>query len=253
MIDIKYKSNFEVSDIDGQSIADARSQYKKGFEIADKAAAFLNGKKVTAASEAATLLKDKDSLVFKAAGGHRMAYLVGALVLALAISGGVFAYGFTNASVTISATAHSNFADVSANTSSAPHWAVRGLEKGSTGNGTLFDLNTVNSGYPGDLAVTVMMANTNQLVSVYRNLTLILNVKDSAGNAVDINNDGFIDSSDVTLLTLENGTVTFSIDQTAAKNYTIFLSSGSYICNPSTSSWTAGAGAPQLYCEVAQR
>jgi hypothetical protein len=252
MIDIKYKSNFEVSDIDGQSIANARNQYKKGFNITDKAVAFLNGKKVTTADEDATILKNKDKLEFKTSSSHRVAYLVGALLLAMAISGGVFAYGFTNASVTISATAHSNFADVTANTSIAPHWSVRGLEKGSTGGGTLFDINTTASGYPGDLAVTVMMANTNELVSVYRNLTLILNVKDSAGNAVDINNDGLINSSDVTLLTLENGTVTFSVDQTAAKNYTIFLSSGSYICNPA-SGWTPGAGAPQLYCEVAQR
>jgi len=252
MIEIKYKSNFEVSDIDGQSIADAREQYKNSFNLTGKAIAYLNGKKVTAADEAATILKDKDTLLFKVAGSHRVAYLVGALVLALAISGGVFAYGFTNASVTIGVTTHSNFADVSANATSAPHWSVRGLEKGSTGGGTLFDLNTTASGYPGDLSVTVMMANTNQLVSVYRNLTLILSVKDSAGNPVDINNDGLVNASDVTVLTLENGTVTFSINQTAAKNYTISLSSGSYICNPANG-WTSGAGAPQLYCEVAQR
>jgi hypothetical protein len=254
MIDIKYKSNFEVSDIDGQSIADARGQYKKGFEIADKAAAFLNGKKVTPADESVTILKDKDSLVFKAAGSHRMAYLAGALLLALAISGGVFAYGFTNATVTIGGTTTSyNFADVSVNATSAPHWSVRGMEKGPTGTGTLFDVNTVNSGYPGDLAVTVMITNADELVSVYRNLTLSLEVKDSAGNPVDINNDGLIDSSDFTVLSLNNGTVTFTINQTAATNYTIFLRNGSYICNPAGSSWTSGSGAPELYCELAQR
>jgi hypothetical protein len=254
MIDIKYKSNFEVSDIDGKSIADARVQYKTGFNIADKAVAFLNGKKVTAADETGTMLKDKDSLVFKTAGNHRIAYLVGALVLALAISGGVFAYGFTNSTVTIGASTVSyNYADVSVNATSAPHWTVRGMEKGSTGTGSLFDINTANSGYPGNLSVTVMMANAGDLTAVYRNLSLSLEVRDSANNLIDINDDGVANSSDFTVLTINNGTVTFNIDQTSAKNYTVFLRNGSYICQAFSAGWTAGAGAPQLYCEVAQR
>jgi hypothetical protein len=200
------------------------------------------------------MLKDKDTLVFKSSSGHRMAYLVGALLLAMAISGGVFAYGFTNASVTLTATSSTyNFADVSANTSSTPSWTFRGMEKGHTGSGSLFDIDTLSSGYPGDLSVTVVMANVDQLVSVYRNLLLALEVRDSTDTRVDINGDGLVDDSDVILLTLQNGSVTFNIEQTTASRYTVMLSKGSFICNPARSTWTVADGAPQLYCELAQR
>ncbi len=254
MIDIKYKGNFEVSDIDGESIADARGRFKKSFDIADKAAAFLNGKKIKPADEGAIILQDSDTLVFKNAGGHRLAFLVGALVLAMAITGGIFASGFTNATTTLNASAITyNFADVSANTSSTPSWSVHGMQKGSTGSGSLFDIDTATSGYTGDIAVTIFIANADELVSVYRNLTLSLEVRDSANALMDINSDGFNNSADFTLLTLENGTVTFSLKQGAPDVYTVMLRKGSYICNPFMPAWTPTSGAPQLYCELAQQ
>jgi hypothetical protein len=254
MIEIKYKGNFEAAEMTGRSIAEARMQYKKEFSIMDKAAAYLNGKKVLAAKETATILNDDDRLTFKAAGNHRLAFLAGGMLLAMAITGGVFAYGFTNSTATIGATTiSSNFADVTANTSSPVSWTVRGMQKGQTGAGTLFDIDTAASGYPGDLAATVSIANGDELVKVYRSLILRLEVRDAANNLVDINGDSVANANDFTLLSLDNGTAVMAITQGAASTYTVKVTSGSFIAHAAGAGWSSSYGAPQLFCEVAQR
>jgi hypothetical protein len=253
MTEIKYKDNFEVTELAGSSIAEARKQYQKGFKLAGKTAAFLNGKKITLANEAATILNDDDRLVFKASS-HKLAFLVGALVLAMAITGGIFAYGFTNASTTINATTqNSNFADVTANTTSPVTWTVHGGQKGATGGGTLFDINTLTSGYPGDMVATVTMANTGDLVKIYRSLSLKIEVRDSGNNLVDINADGVANANDYAVLNLNNGSVALSLTQSTPGVYTIKVLSGSYIANTAVPGWTSTSGAPMLYCEIAQR
>ncbi|OGO00220.1 MAG: hypothetical protein A2Y90_04710 [Chloroflexi bacterium RBG_13_52_12] len=254
MIEIRYKDNLEASDVAGRTIAEARTLYKTDFNIADKAAAFLNGKKVMPAGEATTILNDKDTLVFKASRGNRAIYMVAALLLAMAITGGIFAYGFNSATATINATiANSDFVIVTANTSSTPSWTSHGLHKSQTGSGTLFDIDTASPGYTGDFSATISLANSGDLSSVYRNLTLSLEVRDSGNNLVDINGDNTADSSDFTLLTLENSTVTVSINQAAPDVYTVILKNGYYICNAGNISWTASSRTPMLYCEVAQK
>jgi hypothetical protein len=253
MIEIKYKDNFEVSDIAGRSIADARDQFKKGFRLAEKTSAFLNGKKITAANEAATTLNEDDHLVFKAPS-RRLVFMAGALLLAMAVTGGIFAYGFTNASATITATTqNTDFATVSANTSSPVTWTVHGSQKGATGGGSLFNINTLASGYPGDLVVTVTMANLGDMVKVYRSLSLKIEVRDSANNLVDINADGLANSNDYAVLNLNNGAVSMSMTQTTPGIYTVKVLSGSYIANTALPGWTSTSGAPMLYCELAQR
>ena len=253
MIDIKYKGNIEKSGITGFSIAEARKMYKAQFGIPDKATAVLNGKKITRIGEIITVLDDEDILVFKATGVNRMAMLAGAVLLALAVTGGVFASGFMNSTSTLSATmAQSDFASVSANTTSAPLWVARGMQKSPTGSGTLFDIDTLTSAYTGDFAVTIMLTNTNEIIDVYRNLTLILEVRDSSNNLVDINDDGIADSKDCTLLTLDNSRVSFNIEQTTPDVYTVYLKGGYFNCNVQHPGWASG-GTPMLYCELTQR
>jgi hypothetical protein len=253
MIEIKYKDNLEVAEMAGQTVAEAREQYRKDFNLTAKTVAFLNGKKLNAAAETGTILNDDDRLQFKANSNHRVAFLVGALALAILITGSVFAYGFTNATVTLSATTSStNYADVSANTTDPVTWVARGMVKGQTGDGTLFDVNTAASGYTGDLSVSVILANADQLIKVYRMLTLVLEVRDSAGNLMDINGDSLVNASDISLLTMENGSATLYIKQSTASVYTIKVKNGSFICNLNAG-WSAGDAAPMLYCEVAQR
>ena len=254
MIEIKYKDNSEVADVTGHTIAEARKQFRAGFGIADKASAFLNGKKISSSGEASTVLNDEDVLVFKKSGGNRIAYLVGALALAMTITGGIFAYGFVNASATINvAPVNYDFASVTANTTSLPSWTARGMQKNATGSGTLFDINTKTSGYTGDLVATVTLANAGDLAKVYRNLTLTIELRDSANNYVDINGDGVANSNDYTYLTLENGSAVLNIKQTIANIYTVKLRSGYYMCNVNSTGWAPGAGTPMLYCEIAQK
>lgn len=254
VIEIKIKDNHEAADIAGHSIAEARGLYKAELGIADKAVAVLNGRKIGSAAETLTILKDNDNLEFKTAKGHKAMYLVGALLLAMAVTGGVFAFGYTNATATINAiTQEVNFADVTANTSSTPTWTAHGMQKNQTGSGTLFDVNTGASGYTGDFVATVSLANIDDLTKIYRNLTLSIEVRDSANNLVDINSDNISDNSDYTILTLENSAVTLNIKQAAPGIYTILLRNGYFICNVGKISWTSSDGTPVLYCELAQR
>ena len=100
MVEIKYGDQFEVTDLAGQTVSEAREQFKAEFGIPDKAKAKLNGSKVKSSAEIDTVLNDDDKLTF-AVSRSRMPYLVGALLLALAVTGGVFAFGFINATTTI--------------------------------------------------------------------------------------------------------------------------------------------------------
>ena len=241
-------------DIAGQTVEESRGLYKALCNIPDKAVATLNGKKVKASEETSTILCDEDSLTFKIAKRSKSAYLVGALLLGLVITGSVFAYGYSTASTTLSVTAAgADYASVTANTSSTPNWFARGLFKGSTGSGTLFDVDTTSSNYTGDMTVTVTIANIDEIVDVYRHLALSIEVRDSGNNLVDINGDGNADSKDYDLLTLGNAAVDLNMTQVTADSYTIKLLNGYYLTNVWGSGWTSGHEIPTLYCEVAQR
>ena len=254
MIEIRFKNNREVANIAGRSIAEARGLYQSKFGIAEKAVAILNGKKIGSAAEDFAILMDDDNLVFKTSISNKALYLVGALLLAMAVTGGVFSYAYTHATASMNvAIANYDFAIVTANTSSTPSWTAHGLQKNPTGSGTLFDIDTRTPDYTGDLVVTVSLSNVDELIKVYRNLTLSIEVRDSANNLMDINSDNVSDDNDYVLLTLENSQVLINIKQNAPSVYTIILKSGYYICNVAQSSWSSTDGAPLLYCEVAQR
>lgn len=255
MIEIKYKDDIDIADISGSSVAEARKAYQKELRIPAKASAFLNGKKIVISKEGDTLLNNRDRLVFKVSRMNPVAILAGVIILAFAVTGGVFAYGFTNSTTTLLSTvSESDFATVSANTSNTPSWTVRGMQKGQTGPGTLFDISTLTSGYPGNFSATISLTNVDALVSVYRNLNLTLEVRDSSGALVDINGDGFANSADITLLTLQNPSASFNIEQGAPDVYTVKLVNGGFNSNPGQTGWiSSGAGTPMLYCEVTQR
>jgi hypothetical protein len=254
MIELGYKDNHETADLTGCTIAEAREMYKEDFGIPSKAMAVLNGKKVRPADEINIVLDDDDTLVFQKAGLNKTAVMVGALLLAMAISGSVFAFGYINAGTNLNVTmVNADFATVSANTSLTPNWTVMGMAKTGTGNGTLFDISTIKSGYTGDFVATVSLVNAAELVKIYRNLTLVIKVVDSANNTVDINEDNIADSRDFTLITLENAKAELNIQQPAAGQYTVLLKSGYFISNVYKNTWDASFATPQLFCEVAQR
>ena len=267
MIEIRYKDQYEVTDLAGCTVSEARARYQEELGIPSKAYVKLNGSKLAARAEAETVINDDDRLSF---GTTRIrgAYLLGALLLALAITGGVFASGFINQSITLggATSVNYNFAEVSSNTTgiNALSWNVYGFFRGAvssnyTGasvNGTpIFNLDTWSSHYDGDLTVTVSLGNTDKLSKIYRVLALKLAIFNSANQTVDINEDGSANiTDDWAMLTLNNGSVSmFPKGIANGDNMTIRVMSGFYITQVYSANWTNGTPFPDLFAEVAQR
>ena len=230
MVEIKFKDQIEVADLGGQTISEAREQYRKEFGIPEGAAARLNGTKIEGSAEFDTVLNDDDKLTFTVSKGMGV-YLVGAALLALAVTGGVFAFGFINATTSLNATTvNSNFADVTADASGSANvsWSAFGFFKGSIGGpNTIFNISPA-AGYTGDLVTTVTVGNADDLVKRYRVLALQLEMVDEATNAVlDINENNSADANDWVMLTLDNGSVSLFTDGSA--NMSLRIKRGFYI------------------------
>lgn len=261
MVEIRYGDQCEVADLAGQTVSEVREQFRNELSIPNKARAKLNGRKVKSSSELDVVLNDGDKLSFDVAKS-KAPFLVGAILLVLAISGGVFATGFINATATLAGTVKNyDFASVSVNTTgiSALSWTGYGSYKGSipipTTNGTpIFNIDTVSSGYTGDLVVTISLGNADQLAKVYRVLALKLTYNTPNGNVADINESGAADANDWVLLTLENGSVSMFPKSAASNNVsTVRVASGFYITNVKPLGGFGGSASPNLFCEVAQR
>ncbi|MFA5309658.1 MAG: hypothetical protein WC370_09280 [Dehalococcoidales bacterium] len=255
MIEIKYGEQYEVADLAGQTVSEAREQYKPELGIPKNTSAILNGTRIKRSSEIDTVLNDDDKLTF-AATRSKAPYLVGALLLALAITGGVFAFGFINATATLNATTiNSNFADVSVNTTgvNALTWNAYGFFKGSIpGNYIIFNV-TPAASYTGDLVVTVTLGNADQLIKRYRVLAFQLEMVNAITNApLDINESGTADANDWVMLTLENGSVSL-FTKAGATPMAVRVKGGFYITHVYPQLGWSGSASPDLFCEVAQR
>jgi len=253
MTEISYGTRHETADLANRSVREARKLFSDEMGIPGNATARLNGRKIKGSLEAETLLGDCDTLSFTRPAG-KGAFLIGALLLSLVITGGIFAYTYTNASTTLNVVAGGgDFAAISVNNTSTPSWTPFGSFQGSTGGGTLFDVDTATSGYTGDLTITVSIANGDSLVEAYRVLSLFIEMRDSSNNLVDINGDGANNTADFALLTMRNGSVELYVTQTSVDSYTVRLKNGFYVSNTWGAGGWAGSEAPVLYAEVAQR
>ena len=261
MVEIRYGENFEVSDLAGQTVSEAREQFSAEFGIPEKARVKLNGQKVKGNAELDTVLNDDDKVSF-AVSKSKAPFMVGALLLALALTGGVFAYGFINATATLSGSiSEANFADVSQHPEYTNlTWTGWGHYKGVVG-GTpagIFEVSTNTSLYTGDLVVSVSLGNIDELVQMYRVLSLQIQIvdPDSANASIDINESGVGDGNDWVMLTLSNGTVDMFIDggDAASGNFTVRVKKGFFVTQVHPGAWPGGASAsPDLFAEVAQR
>lgn len=241
MIEIRYGEHSEQADLAGESVAQAREQYKSVLGVSDKAKAYLNGKRVKPELEPDLKLSDCDELSFKE--GSKMPLLVAALLLTLVVTGGMFAYAQTSVSVDVDVTREADFASVAA--SVAPTgWTVFGKYKGTIPSGDLFTI-TPATGYPGDLVATVYIGNGDELVNVYRVLVMRLIVKDS------------LDATIVTpqLLTLSKGEVDLAIDVSTGTAPFYVESDGGFYITHGFAGWTIGTDDedPLLYIDVTQR
>jgi molybdopterin converting factor small subunit len=244
MVEIKFGDQYEVVDIAGQTVSEAREQFKAEFGIPDKAKAKLNGSKVKSSAELDTVLNDDDKVTF-AVARSRTPFLVGALLLALAATGGVFAFGFLNANVTLSATTHTDFANVTAN-SGADIGNVWGLYKGTIlTDAILFTIST-DSSWTGDLVTTVTLGNVGDLANAYRAFGLRLQMFDSAGNPIAI-----ITGEDpyTVLLSLDYPSVNM-FTPSLSGNMTVRVKNGFYVAQEGQASQSNAS--PQIFCDVTQ-
>ncbi len=178
-----------------------------------------------------------------------------ALLVALVVSGGVFAFTWTTASATITATADSADYVTVAPAGSLPSFSTNifGKYRGAVPSGDVFTI-TPDSDYTGDFVVKVYLTNADALTKVYQNLNMKLELWDSATPAVNI----YAGQTGHTfqLLSLDNGVVTFDLEyDDGTSPYEVKLAGGSYTTNPrSPVDWNDSyAVAPLLYCEVTQR
>lgn len=255
MVEIRFRDQYEVTDLAGLTVSEARERFREDFGIPDKATAKLNGTTVKGSVERDTVLNDDDKLTFTVSRGMG-AYLVGAALLALAVTGGVFTFGFINATTSLNATTiASNFADVTANATGSANvsWNAYGFFKGSIGGpNTIFNI-TPAVGYTGDLVTTVTVGNADDLVKRYRVLALQLEMVDEATQTVlDINESGGAgDANDWVMLSLDNGSVSLFTDGSASMS--LRVKRGFYITHVHPFGGWQGSATPELFCEVAQR
>ena len=221
--------------------SEVREQYKEEFSIPDKAQAKLNDKVVKSKLESDRILIKDDKLSF-AEKSKRELFLIGAILLALAITGGVFAYGATTTTVGLTLVGTSDYAAVVAEVS-PPTWTVWGKFKGQVTAGDLFTI-TPETNYTGDMVALLTLANAYDLVEAYRVLVLEIEIWDSAGTPAQVGTTEY--------LTLDKGVIEIEIDQSGFTSpYDIRLVNGFYITH--RGGWDAGKEDPTILCDVIQK
>lgn len=171
--------------------------------------------------------------------------LIIALVVVLAVTGGMFAATFTTATATIGVTAiESDFAAVTANvTVLAP--TVFGKYTGTWPSGTLFTV-TPHAEYTGDLVIRAYLVNTGQLIRYYEHLNMTLQFTDNTSAIAD-------EQGIVQVLNLQNSAVLFTwANATGGSPYQVELTGGGYRLHP-WKTLTGGSVQPQLWLEITQR
>jgi len=239
MVEIRYGENYEMADLAGRSVAQAREQYKQEFGIPDKAQASLNGKGIRQKHEPGTALGDNDSLTF-AQKSRKGLFFIGAILLAAAITGGIFAYGATTTTIGLTLADYGDFAAVTL-PAGQPTWNVFGSYKGSVGTGNLFSI-APDAAWAGDMGIVLTITNAQDLVETYRILVLEIQIIDTNGGGSQVGTTEY--------LTLGKGDVDIEFSQTTGP-YMVELTGGFYITH--RGGWTTGQEDPSIFCQVLQR
>ena len=241
MVKITYREQEKEVDLATKSVAEVREVFKAEFGLPDRAHAILNGEQLKRKLEPETRLRDQDELYFETSSQRGLA-LVGALLLALAVTGGLFAYTQTTATKTITATgATSDYATVSDNGTDLDY-SVLGKQRGTIGSGVLFDI-VIDSAYTGDLEVQVYLANPDELQTDYSSWLIRLELEDAGGTKVD-------EGAHTLVLSLDNPVVTFEVDDWTQDDRYVKCEGGSW--RAFGHGWVDG-DAPLIFCNVLQR
>jgi len=240
MVEIRYGEHYEMADLAGKSVAQAREQYKQEFGIPGKAQASLNGKGIKQKHEPKTALSHDDSLTF-ARKSRKGLFFIGAILLAMAITGGIFAYGATTATLSLTLTDQPDFAAMAA-AGAPPTWNVWGSYRGKVTAGDLFTL-TPATAWTGDMSVLLTLTNAHDLVETYRILVLEIEIWDSNATPVQVGTTEY--------LTMGTGEASIEFTQTADPPYDVRLTGGFYITH--RGGWTTGQEDPSIFAQVLQR
>ena len=173
-------------------------------------------------------------------------FLVIALVAVQVITGSVFAFTFTTATVTIGVNAiQSDFANVTANLSGWTNPQGFGKYTGIWPTATLFNVSP-HGDYTGDLIVHVYLTNAGELIRRYHHCNLKMELHDANG-------DNISDQQEYQVLNLNNADVVFEWSYNAGdvRPFRVDLEGGSYRLHR----WKAIGGSvqPEIFCEVTQR
>lgn len=247
MVEIRYGENYDVADVAGKTIARVRNEFKSKLNIPDKARARLNEKIVSRRLEHEVLLNDNDRLVFTEKSYKALLFLT-AVLLALAVTAGIFAFTVTTTTVTLNLNTQSEFASVAA-APSPPTWNVWKAFKGRTSSGSLFKIMPATD-YTGDLSVMVTLTNGYNLVETYRVLVFKISVYEDngTGSGPDINQR----IGESAYLSLSKGEIIIDLTSLAGRTapYWVYLDSGFY---QSHTNWAPGNEDPVLLCDIVQK
>ncbi len=241
MVEIRYRDRYEAADLAGKHVGEVREQYRSGFGIPDKARARLNGTRISGKHESKKTLSENDKLSFEDRS-RRGLFFAGAVMLALVITGGLFARGATTATVTLTLSGKSDFAAVVA-AGSPPTWNVWGSYKGNMTAGDLFTI-TPETDFTGDMVALITLTNAHDLIEAYRLMVFEIEIYDSAGTPAQVGTTEY--------LTMAKGDMSIVIEQTGfTAPYTVQIISGFYITD--RGGWTAGSEDPTILCNVIQK
>jgi hypothetical protein len=173
---------------------------------------------------------------------NKIFYLVGALLLALAVTGGIFAATATSDTVSPTVTVASDLASVAKEPTNVPTWKVFPRFKGAITPGKLFTITPQNS-FNGDLLATLYITNGDDLARVYNALIMEIQIfrDDTSANVTDIHK----------YLTLESGSLSLAFDNAAA-SYSVNVTSGYYSNFVWAATPTTAQAEPVIFCEVTQ-
>lgn len=169
--------------------------------------------------------------------------MLSAFLLALAITGGLFAYTYTTTTITLGTTpVQADYATVTANATGVPAYTFLGKTKGTIQAGGLFDV-TRGAGYTGDLEVIVSLANVDELVEDYSFWMLRVEFREGA-TKVDM-------EESTQVLSLSNPEVSFIVDSAnLTGTRTVYVPGGSYRVYPAIK--VLPDNDPVIFCQVIQ-
>jgi len=249
MVEIHYGDYVETADLAGQSLAQVRARYRDELGIPEKAKVRLNDRPLKPEQEPETVLVDNDKVRF-VNKSRRGLLIVGAMLLAMAITGGTFAATALTASVTATVTPESDF--IAVTTGNTPSWTTFGKFVGRTGTTSEVFKLTPADGFSGDFVLILTLTNVDELSEVYQVLNMRFSAVSGSGGFTTVTSD----PSEV-VLSLQKPVAEIEVTGydsggDGSKYIDIKLNGGFYKANKG-GGWTSDYEDPNIFAQVVQK